>query len=170
MEIDWVLAGKVIWALCLATWAVIRWVPNRRARKVKIAKTTRTPSERLAMVLSSLGLGVIPAIWVFTGEPSALDHATNPVLVIIGLVIFLASLRLFRITHKALGAMWSHSLDLRENHKLVTGVAGFSGGAASGFSALCGAFSSLEGGFTRSDFSGDSLIRFIRHQNPKIRP
>ncbi|MEZ5789296.1 MAG: protein-S-isoprenylcysteine O-methyltransferase [Nitratireductor sp.] len=120
MEIDWVLAGKVIWALCLATWAVIRWVPNRRARKVKIAKTTRTPSERLAMVLSSLGLGVIPAIWVFTGQPSALDHATNPVLVIIGLVIFLASLRLFRITHKALGAMWSHSLDLRENHKLVT--------------------------------------------------
>jgi protein-S-isoprenylcysteine O-methyltransferase Ste14 len=123
MEIDWVLAGKIIWGLCLVAWALIRWIPNRRARKVKIAKTSRTPVERFSMVASSTGLGIIPAIWVFTGFPSGFDHGTHPVLILIGLALFAISLRLFRVTHKALGAMWSHSLDLRENHRLVsTGI------------------------------------------------
>ena len=120
MEFDWVLAGKIIWCICIAAWAVIRWVPNRRSRKVKIEKTSRKPVERFSMAMSSLGLGVIPAIWVFTGQISAFDHATHPIIVLIGLALFAASLRLFRLTHKALGAMWSHSLDLRKDHKLVT--------------------------------------------------
>jgi protein-S-isoprenylcysteine O-methyltransferase Ste14 len=123
MEIDWVLAVKIVWGLCLVAWALIRWIPNRRARKVKIAKASRTPIERFSMAASTTGLGIIPAIWVFTGFPSALDHTMHPVLLLIGLVLFGVSLRLFRVTHKALGAMWSHSLDLRENHRLVsTGI------------------------------------------------
>lgn len=120
MDIDWELAGMVIWGLCMAVWAVIRWVPNRRSRKVKIAVTSRTPIERFSMVVSTLGLGIVPAVWVFSGFPQAFDRPTNPLIVIIGLVLFAGSLRLFRITHKALGAMWSHSLDLREDHRLVT--------------------------------------------------
>jgi protein-S-isoprenylcysteine O-methyltransferase Ste14 len=120
MYIDWEFAGKLVWCLFLVGWALIRWVPNKRARKVKIAKTSRTPVERFSMAASTTGLGIIPAIWVFTGFPESLDHAAHPLLLLIGIVIFALSLRLFRITHKALGAMWSHSLDLRENHKLVT--------------------------------------------------
>lgn len=120
MAIDWELAGMVIWGLCLVAWVVIRWIPNRRARKAKIEKTSREPAERFSMAMSSTGLGVVPAIWVFTGFPAAFDRAIGPVSVIIGLVLFFLSLRLFRVTHKALGAMWSHSLDLRENHRLVT--------------------------------------------------
>lgn len=120
MQLDWELAGKVVWCLCLVAWALIRWIPNRRSRKVKIAATSRTMSERFSMIVSWLGLGGIPAVWVFTGFPVAFDHAANPILIFVGLVIFAFSLRLFRLTHKALGAMWSHSLDLRENHKLVT--------------------------------------------------
>jgi len=120
MTLDWVLTGKIIWCGCLVLWALIRWIPNRRSRKVKIDKASRSPSERFSMAVSTLGLGIIPAIWVFTGVPGNFDHATNPVIVILGVLIFAASLRLFRITHKALGAMWSHSLDLRKGHKLVT--------------------------------------------------
>ncbi len=120
MQFDWELTGKIVWCLCLVAWALIRWVPNRRSRKVKIAATSRTLSERFSMTVSWLGLGGVPAVWVFTGFPAAFDHAANPILVVLGLIIFAISLRLFRLTHKALGAMWSHSLDLRENHKLVT--------------------------------------------------
>ncbi len=120
MTIDWVLAGKVIWCLCIAGWALIRWIPNRRARKLKVEKTARSTTERVAMTTANFGLGIIPAVWVFGGFPQALDHPTHPVVVLVGLALFAVSLRLFRITHKALGAMWSYSLDLRENHKLVT--------------------------------------------------
>jgi protein-S-isoprenylcysteine O-methyltransferase Ste14 len=120
MAIDWVLAGKIIWCVCIVLWAAIRWVPNRRSRKVKIDRKSRTLVERLSMAASTTGLGIIPAIWVFTGELEALDRPTSVLLIVIGLALFILSLRLFRITHKALGAMWSHSLDLRQNHRLVT--------------------------------------------------
>lgn len=120
IEFDLVLLGEVIWGLCLAIWAIIRWVPNRRSRKVKITATSRTPSERFSMAVSTLGLGIVPAIWVFTGWPGAFDRPISILSIVIGTVLFAASLRLFRITHKALGAMWSHSLDLREDHELVT--------------------------------------------------
>ena len=117
---DWVLAGQIIWCICLILWGAIRWVPNRRSRKNKINTTSRTLKERFSMVVSSFGLGYIPAFWIFTDMPEAFDYAANPIAIIIGAILFIASLRLFRITHKALGAMWSHSLDLRDGHRLVT--------------------------------------------------
>ncbi|MCP4182225.1 MAG: isoprenylcysteine carboxylmethyltransferase family protein [Hyphomicrobiales bacterium] len=72
------------------------------------------------MIVSFSGLGIIPLIWIFSGELSSFNHAANWVVIIIGIILFAWSLYLFRITHKALGAMWSVSLDLREGHKLVT--------------------------------------------------
>jgi protein-S-isoprenylcysteine O-methyltransferase Ste14 len=121
MTLDAELAGKIIWALCIVGWALIRWVPNRRSRKIKIDRSERTSArEVFSMWMANFGLGIIPAAWVLTGFPQGLDHPQHWVLVSIGLVAFGVSLRLFRKTHKALGAMWSHSLDLRENHRLVT--------------------------------------------------
>lgn len=117
---DWELTGKIIWGLCLVAWAVIRFRPNIKSRKTKISVTKRPFIERFSMFASQLGLGIIPAIWVFTGFPEQFDRAIGPVSVIIGTLLFGWSLYLFRKTHKALGKMWSHSLDLRENHKLVT--------------------------------------------------
>lgn len=116
----WVMAGAIVWCVFIVTWAVLRWIPNRRSRRVKISTTSRTPSERFSMVMSSTGLGIIPAIWIFGGWPASLNHGAHPVLVLFGVALAIVSLRLFRVTHKALGAMWSHSLDLREDHKLVT--------------------------------------------------
>lgn len=72
------------------------------------------------MVVSSLGLGYIPAVWIFTDFLDGFDYTPNIFLILIGGVILLLALRMFRLTHKALGKMWSHSLDLREDHKLVT--------------------------------------------------
>lgn len=118
--IDWALTGKIIWCVCIILWAAIRWTPNRRSRRMKIEHRVRTPKERFSMAVSSAGLGIVPAIWVFTGLPMQADHSAQPWAVIVGLLLFFASLRLFRVTHKALGAMWSHSLDLREEHKLIT--------------------------------------------------
>ena len=120
MNIDWELLGMIIWGVGIISWGVIRFRPNVKSRKTAIATTKRPPKERFSMVISQLGLGVIPAVWVFTGFPESLDHGTHPASVIAGAVVFLTSLWLFRKTHKALGKMWSHSLDLRKDHKLVT--------------------------------------------------
>ena len=117
---DWQLIGQILWGICIVSWGAIRWGPNKRSRKNKINLTSRTMTERVSMVLSSAGLGYIPAIWIFTGFPESLDYQAHPVIILTGFAVFLVSLRFFRITHKALGKMWSHSLDLREGHSLVT--------------------------------------------------
>ena len=119
-NMNWEMAGKIIWCLGVIGWGIIRFRPNIKARKTTIAVTKRPPIERFSMFCSQLGLGIVPAIWVFTGFPSRFDHVVSPLAVIIGALVFLFSLHLFRKTHKALGKMWSHSLDLRKDHKLVT--------------------------------------------------
>jgi protein-S-isoprenylcysteine O-methyltransferase Ste14 len=120
MEFDWELTGKIIWCVCVASWGIIRFKPNIRARKTRINFTSRSASERFSMICSQLGLGIIPGIWVFSGWPSGFDHKIGPLSIVIGAGLFAFSLYLFRKTHKQLGKMWSHSLDLREDHKLVT--------------------------------------------------
>lgn len=117
---DPVFAGKIFWLIGLITWLAIRYRPNRTSRKNKISVSARSPIENFSMVVSFTGLGIVPLIWIFTGEVSSLNHATNWIITLIGLILFTWSLYLFRVTHKALGKMWSVSLDLREGHKLVT--------------------------------------------------
>ena len=119
-EFDWQIFSKIMWLIFIVGWGIIRYRPNRRACKTKIEITSRTLKERFSMVISFAGLGIVPGIWVFGGWNEAFDYSANPVVIGIGAVLIMAALRLFRLTHKALGAMWSHSLDLREGHKLVT--------------------------------------------------
>ena len=117
---DLELIAKIVWVLFIIAWGAIRYKPNVNSRKTEKSVVSRTFKERFSMVISSFGLGYIPGIWIVTGFPEQFDYQPNLILTVIGIVILLASLRLFRLTHKALGKMWSHSLDLREDHKLVT--------------------------------------------------
>lgn len=119
-EFDWQLLSKIVWLIFIVGWGVIRFKPNIRSRKMKIGKTSRTLKERFSMAISFAGLGIVPGIWVFSDSFGAFDYSADPVVIVIGVVLIMVALRLFRLTHKALGAMWSHSLDLREGHKLVT--------------------------------------------------
>lgn len=117
---DWELAGKIIWVIFVVCWGAIRWVPNKRSRRTDISTTVRTVRERLSIAISTTGIGVLPGIWVFTGFPKSLDFEPIPIFIVIGGFVCLFALYLFKATHKALGAMWSFSLDLRSEHKLVT--------------------------------------------------
>ncbi len=116
---DWELAGKIIWILFALAWVALRWVPHRRSRRTKVETTVKSLRERFSVIMSSLGLGIVPVIWIFTGFPKSLDYAPQPVLVVIGALVCILALYLFRRTHKALGAMWSFGLDIRDNHHLV---------------------------------------------------
>ena len=120
MIFDIELMAKIIWILFIIAWGVIRYKPNVKSRKVVKSVVSRTFKERFSMVASNLGLGTIPAVWIFTDYLDGYDYTQNTMLMVIGAAVLLISLRLFRLTHKALGKMWSHSLDLREGHKLVT--------------------------------------------------
>ncbi|MBN4066254.1 isoprenylcysteine carboxylmethyltransferase family protein [Ahrensia sp. AH-315-G08] len=117
---DWELTGKIVWLIFVAVWIVIRWVPHRRSRKTEVEVTIRTFREKFSMAFSAMGMGIIPVIWIFSGFPDFLDFNAIPAVIVIGAIVSLYSLYLFRKTHKALGAMWAFSLDIRKDHTLVT--------------------------------------------------
>lgn len=120
MTFDMELTAKIIWGIFIVAWGVIRYRPNIKSRKVEKSVVSRTFTERFSMIVSALGLGYIPLVWIFTDFLDAFNYEQNVAFMIIGALLLLVSLWLFRLTHKALGKMWSHSLDLREGHRLVT--------------------------------------------------
>lgn len=114
------IAGRMAWVLLVVGWYAIRFSFERRARRAHVSDDRKTSDEWLRMAISTIGLGILPAIYVASGQPRVASYAASPWLFALGLAAMAAALVLFRRTHKALGKMWSVSLQLKEDHKLVT--------------------------------------------------
>jgi protein-S-isoprenylcysteine O-methyltransferase Ste14 len=116
-----ILVAKIIWVIGVVGWYVIRFPHERKSKRTPVKKAARTPKEWILLTISTTGLGILPAIFVFFNEwPKAFNYTYNPVLSIIGALIFILALWMFYRTHKDLGKNWSVSLDIRQNHKLIT--------------------------------------------------
>ncbi len=114
------MMAKLAWAALVVGWFVLRIPYERKARKARIAQDQLLLPERLRLAVSLTGLGIIPAVHVLTGFPRFADYTFQPWLCALGILVALAALVMFRLTHKALGRNWSVSLQLKEDHKLIT--------------------------------------------------
>ncbi|MEX6504762.1 protein-S-isoprenylcysteine O-methyltransferase [Jiella sp. M17.18] len=114
------LAGKILWVLTVVGWYVIRYPFERRAKRKRVAATKRGAAETIRMLISFSGLGIVPGIFVASGWPRFASYPASWLQIAAGVVVMIVALVLFRLTHKALGRMWSVSLDIREQHELVT--------------------------------------------------
>ena len=114
------LAGSILWVLMVVGWYVIRYPFERRAKRRRVEKTRRGVAETLRMAISFTGLGLLPAVSVATGWPAFARTEPSWWQIGLGAAVMVLALVLFRKTHKALGKMWSVSLDIREKHELVT--------------------------------------------------
>lgn len=114
------LVGKIIWVIGVLSWFAIRYPHDRRSKRT--AKTHREVGARefFSLAISTLGLGIIPAIYVFTGAPRFADYPFHAIQAVAGAAVFLFALWLFYRTHKDLGRNWSVTLEVRNEHKLVT--------------------------------------------------
>lgn len=99
---------------------MIRYPYQRRARKFKISAHKRSLEERLLLSGATVGLVIVPAVWLLTGYPQSLDTTFHPVLATLGAVCMVAFLGLFHAVHRQLGRNWSITLEIREDHALVT--------------------------------------------------
>ncbi len=113
--------AKVFWICCVVSWWLIRLPHERRVRKNAIKATKRDATELTLLGISLTGLGIIPILYVFTGFPAFAERPFVPALAWFGILPGLASLWLFRRTHKELGRNWSVSLEVRDKHELITG-------------------------------------------------
>jgi len=113
------LVAEWIWLVGGALWFVIRFPHQRRARKIKVARSVGGQRDQLLLASSLTGLAIIPLFYFLTGQPRFADYAFHPLWGWIGVVLMLAALALFYETHRQLGRNWSVTLDTRKKHTLV---------------------------------------------------
>lgn len=111
--------AQAVWLIGVVAWFIVRLPHQIKSRKTPIAQRAGGWRDRLLLTISSTGLGVIPMIYIFTGEPRFADYPFVPLLGVVGVLLMIAALVLFRLTHKHLGRNWSVTLDTRKTHKLV---------------------------------------------------
>ena len=114
------VVGKAIWVLGVIGWCIIRYPHGRRARRTPKLRRTDRARELVLMAISATGLGILPSIYVITNAPAFANYASRAWQVWLGAVVFAAALWLFRRTHNDLGRNWSITLEVREQHTLVT--------------------------------------------------
>ena len=111
--------GEFVWVLGIIAWYVIRYPFERRAKRVRVVGTQRSPSDSIGLAAAVLGMAIIPAFCIITNVPRAADYPSNIWSVGIGTILYGAALWVFRRAHKELGRNWSISLEIRERHELI---------------------------------------------------
>lgn len=111
--------AEILWFAGLAGWYVIRHPFERRARKSAVKQSLFDTRERILLFSATAGLFLIPAAYVLTGFPAALDRPFIPALAWAALAPLIGALWLFRRSHADLGKNWSVTLKVREQHAVV---------------------------------------------------
>ncbi len=112
--------AKLAWGLGVIGWFIIRYPHQRRSGKTPKARISDRQRELVLMSISTAGLFLVPLTYVVTGWPRFASYTFNPWQSGLGVLAFAAALWLFRRTHKELGRQWSVTLEVREQHKLIT--------------------------------------------------
>ncbi len=112
--------AKAFLCLLAVGWYIIRFPYARRSRRTPVVRSMRGPRELILLLTSSTGLGLMPMLYIAFGFPRFADYAFQPAQAWLGLLVAIASLTMFRLTHHALGRNWSVSLELRDQHVLIT--------------------------------------------------
>ena len=112
--------AAIIWAAGMVLWFVIRYPHQRRARTIAVVAQGRDRGDRLFLAGAAIGLSLFPLAHVLTGFPAFADHAFRPWMGWVGLVVEALFVGLFFESHRALGRNWSITLEIRDQHRLVT--------------------------------------------------
>jgi protein-S-isoprenylcysteine O-methyltransferase Ste14 len=119
MSVSVASLGKIFWVVGIVAWYMIRRPFERRAKRVRVVDNHRSWPDMIGLAAALVGQGVVPGVYVVTGEPAAADYPVHTWAIALGVILFCIGLWLFRRTHKELGKNWSITLEIRDNHKLV---------------------------------------------------
>jgi len=107
-----VLAGAVVMV-------AIRAPHGRRSRTVKVAKSHKSPLEAGLLVLAWVGF-FVPLIWIASPVFSFAEYPLRTGPLVAGMMCLVIGLWLFHRSHADLGTNWSITLEVREQHRLIT--------------------------------------------------
>jgi len=97
----------------------IRAPHGRRSRNVRVATSHKTPLETGLLILAWVGF-FVPLIWVASPAFSFAEYPLGTGPFIGGVMCLVIGLWLFYRSHADLGTNWSITLEVREQHRLIT--------------------------------------------------
>src|SRR5712692_7979515 len=97
----------------------IRAPHGRRSRSVRVAKSHQTPLETGLLVLAWIAF-FVPLIWVASPAFSFAEYPLRSGPLSSGVMCFVIGLWLFYRSHADLGTNWSITLEVRDQHQLIT--------------------------------------------------
>jgi protein-S-isoprenylcysteine O-methyltransferase Ste14 len=114
----WIAKATLI--LGIVAVVAIRAPFGRRSSQIKVIESKRGKLEIVLLSGMWLGSVIVPILWVATPLFSFADYPLNAAQYAAGVVPFSLGLWLFYRSHTDLSTNWSVSLDIRENHELIT--------------------------------------------------
>jgi protein-S-isoprenylcysteine O-methyltransferase Ste14 len=97
----------------------IRAPHGQRSRSVKVLKSRKGPKETILLTLAWIGF-LVPLIWIVSPAFWFAEYPLRRSFFVAGLACLAAGLWLFHRAHADLGTNWSVSLEVREEHRLIT--------------------------------------------------
>ena len=114
------LTLKVIFLVCFVLTGVIRTPYQREIKKNTIVDNRKTPQENGLLAFVFLGMVVLPLIYIVTPLFNFANYSLPIWANVLGIVTFAIALYLFWRSHHDLGQNWSPTLQVREDHTLIT--------------------------------------------------
>lgn len=111
---------KIVYGIGWVIVAMIRGPYHWRARTTRVVVDQKTTREKSFLALLAIGTGALPLVYIFTPWLNFANYRHRSWAGWTGAAIFAAGLWLLWRAHAALGRYWSHSLELRQGHELVT--------------------------------------------------
>jgi protein-S-isoprenylcysteine O-methyltransferase Ste14 len=111
--------AKAVILLASIVMAVIRMPHGHRSRALSVVRSRKGPLEILLLTIAWVAF-FLPLIWIATPVFAFADYPFHPVPLLTGVLFLLLGLWLFQRSHAHLGTNWSITLEVRENHELVT--------------------------------------------------
>src|SRR5215510_7797164 len=111
--------AKVVILAASVLLIAIRAPHGKRSRAVKTVKSRKGTLEGLLLALVWIGF-LIPLLWVASPVFSFAEYALRGAPLVAGIGCLALGLWLFYRSHADLGSFWSVTLEVRENHRLVS--------------------------------------------------
>jgi protein-S-isoprenylcysteine O-methyltransferase Ste14 len=114
------LPGEWIWIVCFALQVLIRLPHHIRNRRIKVAARAAGLGERVMLFLMFTTMMVLPLIHIATPVLNQYNYKLPEEALFLGGGLTVMFLYYFWRRHADLGTQWSATLEVREEHRLVT--------------------------------------------------
>jgi len=114
------LTLKIIFMLGFVLMYGIRAIYAKDKKKNTIAMSRVDSTEKLLLLLATLGMWILPLLYVFTTVFGFADYALPLWVSIVGVAVYTIGVMLFWKSHHDLGRNWSATLEVHASHELIT--------------------------------------------------